>query len=134
MLQAMLAERFRLAARLVKKELPVYALAVSSNTKITGWMRGESVGPVRRPERTIGMWEFQGTLAQLADAASSHSDVGRPVIDISGVEGAYSFAARWGPDENIMTALKERYGLEFRPQKALVDTLVIDHIEKPSEN
>jgi uncharacterized protein (TIGR03435 family) len=35
---------------------------------------------------------------------------------------------------SIFTAVEEKWGLKLEPQKAPVDLLVIDHVERPSEN
>jgi uncharacterized protein (TIGR03435 family) len=35
---------------------------------------------------------------------------------------------------SIFTAVEEKWGLKLEPQKAPVDVLVIDHVERPSEN
>jgi uncharacterized protein (TIGR03435 family) len=37
-------------------------------------------------------------------------------------------------DESIFTALPEALGLRLAPAKGRVETLVIDHVERPSEN
>jgi uncharacterized protein (TIGR03435 family) len=35
---------------------------------------------------------------------------------------------------SLFTAIQEQLGLRLRSQKAPVEILVIDHVEKPSEN
>jgi uncharacterized protein (TIGR03435 family) len=35
---------------------------------------------------------------------------------------------------SLFAAIQEQLGLKLEPQKAPVDVLVIEHIEKPSEN
>jgi uncharacterized protein (TIGR03435 family) len=77
--------------------------------------------------------------AQLAGAAR------RPVHDATGLTGKYDFTLKWvmdwgGPptaddSPTIFEALQEQLGLKLEPRKSMVDTLVVDHIEKiPTEN
>jgi uncharacterized protein (TIGR03435 family) len=56
------------------------------------------------------------------------------VLDKTGLPGVYLFDLVWDPDEDFMTAVEEQSGLKFESQKAAVDTIVIDHIEKPDAN
>ena len=75
----------------------------------------------------------------------------RPVIDQTGLSGAYDFKLSFRPqlapngsmDTNnpeqdnrpsIFDALKDQLGLVLTPQKGPVETLVIDSVERPSEN
>ncbi len=75
------------------------------------------------------------------------SDFGRPVIDKTGLTGYYDFVlrykGRWDRDREaddldptppLDRALQEELGLRVEPAKGQVRILVIDHIEKPSEN
>jgi len=65
----------------------------------------------------------------------------RPVIDKTGMTGyfqiqlAFSPADSAGPDSpDVFQAVQEQLGLRLVPAKGPVDVLVIDHIERPSEN
>ena len=68
-------------------------------------------------------------------AAKSESNplanLGRPVLDKTGLQGRYLFSFSWDRNEDYMSAVEEQLGLKFVPQKAALDFLVIDHIEKP---
>jgi uncharacterized protein (TIGR03435 family) len=72
------------------------------------------------------------------------------VIDRTGLTGEYDFTVRWVPDEgqpnsgsdapppdssgpSIFAAIQE-LGLKLKAIKGPVEVLVVDHLEKPSEN
>ena len=71
---------------------------------------------------------------------------GRPIIDRTGLEGIYSVAFRFqriprlsttpSPDDppNVFTAVQEQLGLKLESSKTQAQVLVIDHIERPSED
>jgi uncharacterized protein (TIGR03435 family) len=81
--------------------------------------------------------------------------LGRTVVDKTGLTGKFDISLEWVPDESqamqfapdgpkspssdvtgpsIFTALQEQLGLKLESQKGPVETIVIDHAEKPSEN
>ena len=79
--------------------------------------------------------------------------MGRPVLDMTGLKGTYDFSLRLdilegltnGDSDNkpkvadwstssIFTDIEKQLGLKLEADRAPVDTLVIDHAEKPSEN
>lgn len=87
----------------------------------------------------------------LAEALPSFANLGRPVVDQTGLSGRYDFLIEWAPDRSdlppgdagapvdpqgpgFLEALHEQLGLKLESAKAPVWTLVIDHIERPSEN
>jgi uncharacterized protein (TIGR03435 family) len=67
---------------------------------------------------------------------------GRPVFDRTGLEGYYDLTLKFSRDQDaanpdapsIFTALQEQLGLKLEPGRAPLQTLVIDHIERPNEN
>jgi uncharacterized protein (TIGR03435 family) len=76
---------------------------------------------------------------------------GRTVVDKTGLTRKYDIELRWspedshpnsdagggateGPDVDFFTAIQEQLGLKLIPAKGPVNALVVDHIEKPSDN
>ncbi|HVY95133.1 MAG TPA: TIGR03435 family protein, partial [Bryobacteraceae bacterium] len=77
--------------------------------------------------------------------------VGRPVIDETGLKGAWHFGVRYttedgtpaargmsvvasDPGPSIVTAVQEQLGLRLDAGKGPVEYLVIDSVERPSAN
>jgi bla regulator protein blaR1 len=82
--------------------------------------------------------------------------VGRQIVDQTGLKGEYDISLKWTSDSglgggplpaapdstsandvggtSIFTALQDQLGLRLESTKGPVDTIVIDHIEEPSEN
>jgi uncharacterized protein (TIGR03435 family) len=92
--------------------------------------------------------EGETTMANLADAL--RVSAGRVVVNKTGLSGAYrvtmnfdSTAVRRGLDAtastpdgapSVFTAIQEQLGLKLESSRALRETLVIDRLERPSEN
>ena len=78
--------------------------------------------------------------------------LGRTVIDRTGLTGNYDFTLRWAPDNgvttasngsdgaqpdtlpSIFTAVQEQLGLKLESTKVPASVLVIDHLERPTQN
>jgi uncharacterized protein (TIGR03435 family) len=67
--------------------------------------------------------------------------VGRPVVDKTGIAGTYYMDVQWAGDtspdsplSSLATALRDQFGLELKSEKAPMDVLVIDHVERPTPN
>ena len=77
-------------------------------------------------------------MASLVRAISGQLD--RPVFDDTGLSGAYDFTLKWAVDESDLTrpslfaALQDQLGLRLDSKKWPVDVIVIDRVEKPSQN
>jgi uncharacterized protein (TIGR03435 family) len=161
MLQQLLADRFKVAAHREPKEFPLYALVVGKDGPKIAETKPEELheSPVYGAMCTItrggrGFVEMHGcTTAQLADAltGSGRNDLGRRVVDQTGLTGRYTVALQWTPLDatnaaagapsppdasgpSIFTAVKEQLGLELRPIKGPIDTMVIDRAELPTAN
>jgi uncharacterized protein (TIGR03435 family) len=146
MVQAMLADRFKLATHTETRELPIYALVVAKGGPrlIPAGEGGKSVSHGRDH---INIQGFNNSVAAFAEELSK--EVGRDVIDKTGIAGQYKITLTWAPDvgtnaeassvptdsgPSIFTALQEQLGLKLEPQKGQVAVLVVDHAEMPSQN
>ena len=155
MLQKLLADRFKLAFHREKKELSVYAIVVGKTghklTKSEGDPNGLPAlffqGLEKLPVRNATIADFAGVMQGAV--------LERPVIDQTGLQGRFDFTLNWTPDEfqfggmgvrippptdnaaalpDLFTAIQQQLGLKLESTKAPTDVLVIDRVEKPSEN
>ena len=62
----------------------------------------------------------------------------RVVIDQTGLRGTYDFELKWVREGaeglSIFEALQEQLGLRLEPKKAPVELVIIEHVERPTEN
>jgi uncharacterized protein (TIGR03435 family) len=159
MLQSLLADRFKLTLHRETKELPVYALIVGKG-RLKLQKANYDRYPNGEPDYTVlrrGLITAQAlSMADLARALTHL--LGRRVLDKTGLKGNYDFTLQWTPDDSepfkrvadnpapgnapqpdssgpsILTAIQEQLGLKLESQKGPAEVLVIDHVEKPSEN
>jgi uncharacterized protein (TIGR03435 family) len=162
MLQNLLAERFRLTLRRETKELPVYALVVAKNgLRLEKSKIGESdcFGEIEgTPCHVILGGQGRGLDAQAADladlAVALENFTDRPVVDQTGIIGLFQIeTTAWlplrqkaaapgvkaenGADLESLPSLfsvMSAMGLKLVPQRAAIELLVIDHVERPSRN
>jgi uncharacterized protein (TIGR03435 family) len=160
MMQSLLKERFKLKVSQSSKELPIYALVAAKSGPKLSPSADQSSGPGAGPRSQMRFMPGELTangipIGTLADRLSR--EVGRKVVDKTGLQGRYDFTLHWAqerqgamagaadggagaaplPDSSgpsIFTALQEQLGLKLESQKGLVETVVIDSIDKPSEN
>jgi uncharacterized protein (TIGR03435 family) len=152
MLQALLADRFQLAVHHETKEAPVYALVVAKNGP-----KFQEGAPPTPPQMPISMGDglltFKGESISIL-ARLIAQVIGRPVLDRTGLTGSYAFTLKWTPDEfdlpanaqqsgdtsaepsgtSIFTVIQDQLGLKLESTKGPVDSLVIDHVSRPSPN
>jgi uncharacterized protein (TIGR03435 family) len=155
MVQALLADRFKLQAHLEVRQLPIYDLVVAKKgPKLRVSIPGADADPGGTIKRERGRITGQNVVLYRLVTALTHT-LGRTVIDKTALPGKYDFTLNWMPEESasslpgspneaaqessasgpsIFTALQEQLGLKLVPSKGPVDCLVIDHVERPSAN
>jgi len=141
----MLREYFHLEAHIESKILSVYDLELTKDgpkfkksADVDAKNAGTSIRNQEMEAKSITMASLAATLA---------NQVQRTVIDKTGLTATYDMKLKWSRDNGaalddgtkdgpplIYTALKEQLGLKLEPSKGPVETLVVDHVEMPSEN
>jgi uncharacterized protein (TIGR03435 family) len=153
MLRKLLADRFQLAFQKEQRELPVYSLTVAkSGLKISkNAPNNETTGVIFRAPGSVLLNNV--TMDDFCKMLQSAA-VDRPVINQSGLSGQYDFSLVWTPDQvlsgapnpnalapggadtlpDVYTATQQQLGLKIDATKLRVEVLVLDKVEKPSEN
>jgi uncharacterized protein (TIGR03435 family) len=154
LLQSLLTDRFKLTFHHDKKELTAFTLVVGKN--------GSKLTPSAGDPKGLPGLGFRNALGDMFAANSNMADftgllqamvLDRPVVDQTELRGRFDFTLKWTPDEtqfggrggsakndatdappDLFTAIQEQLGLQLKSAKIPVDVLVIDHVEKPSEN
>jgi len=144
-LRSLLEDRFGLRVHPDERVMPVYELVVAGT--------GSKLSPAKdgSPEGwSIGSGMLKGTRVSAKTFARALSEATeRVVIDRTGLTGYYDYTITWTPDRgtgpesrvseqsdgpSIFTSVQEQLGLKLKAAKAPVEVLVIDRVEKPSQN
>ncbi len=161
MLQALLADRFKLQIRLEMKDQNVYVLSAADGARL----KPAEVKPDNNAPKALGedgqprasmMFGIRpggilitapsASLASLAGLMSRFTAV--PVVDMTGIQGQYSFSLTFAPEVNnspltippspdgvvdatpsLFDAVKP-YGLRLEARKAPIEMIVVTHLEK----
>ena len=161
MVRGLLANRLQLKVSHGKKELAVYALLVAKNGpkfKESAEVEGEHSGYnfrsiVPRAEMTV----MHMTMDNFASALQ-RTVMDRPVVNLTGLAGRYSFTLSWTPDDSqflqwrgtgvnstppreqpdmppgLFAGIQEELGLKLQPTRMRVDVVVVEQIERPTAN
>ncbi len=151
MLQALLADRFKLTVHREIKKVPMYELVIAEG----GPKLQESAPGYTYPDGRViqaGRGQITGREVPVATLARLLSEgLGRTVLDKTGLADHYDVTLHWpaveegqqGTDNasspessgpSIFTAIQEQLGLKLEPQKVPMVFLVIDHVEMASED
>jgi len=154
LMQKLLADRFKIVTHREKKELAIYALTIAKGgPKLAAhpgppsnqWGYGFGLGSING--RNTTMTEFAGWLqANLME---------QPVLDRTGLTDRFDFSLRYTPDPSmrltnipnarpgpatddslpdLFSAFQQQLGLKLESTRGPVDIVVVDSIERPSEN
>ena len=159
-LQTLLADRLKLKLHFETRQQPVFAIAKAKNgPKLTSissaeGRQGQGIS-VRYNGQAAQMTAKGATLGELAKWLTGYSEMGgQTVVDQTDLTQRYDFVLNWtreraltsgeqnaesetatatgGP--SLFTALQEQLGLKLVNTKGPVEIIVIDSIERPTEN
>ncbi len=149
MLQVLISDRFGLIFHRETRLQSGYALVVTNGgIKI----RPTEDGGESKSEMSTGRGRVSGNHISMAKFAETLSGVvGYPVRDMTNIQGLFEIKLLWTPDSqdtaksgltgveprigpSLFTAIQEQLGLKLEARKVPVEILLIDHVEKPSEN
>jgi uncharacterized protein (TIGR03435 family) len=148
--QLLMKDRFGLKYHFVQRSIPAYRLVIARNgsklQRSSSAFNGLALSIGKNSERSLPA--KGATMAQFADAMGNY--IGRPVVDQTGLDGAFDFTLNWTPDDlanqsgsisdssskfpALLTAIREQLGLSLERGKAQVDVLVIEQAHKPTPN
>jgi uncharacterized protein (TIGR03435 family) len=160
MLRTLLSERFNLSFHREKKQFNIYDLTVSKEglklkpteappdeaPNMTSTVYPAASGGIDKvvlPAHNITIAQFAGLL--------SRAILDRPVVDNTGLTGRYDFELEWTPDETqfggnlppgppdtpkpgLFAAMQQKLGLRMEATRGAVDAIVIDRLERPTDN
>ena len=159
MVRKLLTDRFSLSFHREPKEFSIYALTVAKGGPR---LKESSAPPDGLPDLVNVVYPEDGggvrivlparnaTMAQFA-AMMNRAVLDRPVVDQTGLTGKYDFDLEWTPDEtqfggqlpqgtpehpkpDLFAAMQQQLGLRLEATRGPIQALVIDKIERPSDN
>jgi len=151
MLQGLLADRFQLAIHREQRQVSGFALSVAK-----GGPKMEHAKPGAEDSSTRGTSTASGmhlkainvSMEQLAMRLSRYAEIGRLVVDKTGLTGTFDFDLDWLPERagikpetpsdddlpTIFVALQKQLGLKLESAKVPIDAVVVDRAEKADGN
>jgi uncharacterized protein (TIGR03435 family) len=144
-LQSLLEDRFKLRAHRETRQLPRYALVRARKDGVLGpQLRPSSTDCKASPDKCrvrmlpghligghINMDTLRGMLV---------GPVERVIVDQTGLDGWFDTDLEWSPDQtaadkpSIFAAVQEQLGLKLEAERGPVNVVVVDHIERPTED
>jgi uncharacterized protein (TIGR03435 family) len=147
MLRPVLTDRFHLATHRETRQLGIYSLVVARDgPKLTAGHATDEQGTRGGNGQLVATRMTMRAFASMLSRITS-----RLVQDRTGLDGEFNFTLTWTPDEfqrpdplgrppvsregaGLFTALQEQLGLRLDAGTGPVDVLVVDRVERPSDN
>ena len=155
MTKKLLVDRFQLKFHSDKKELSVYTLVPGKTPpKLTKAQADAGTLPGLGFRGLGKLVVHNATMGDFADLMQE-AVLDRPVVDQTGIPGRWDFTLDWTPDESqfgglgikvpppsdkadapppLFSAIQEQLGLKLEATKTAVSVMVIDHVERSSDN
>jgi uncharacterized protein (TIGR03435 family) len=159
MMRALLAERFHLKYHIETRQLPVYTLTVAiGGSKLRRPEDGQCAAAIKdgRSCNAIRYFPFGVGILNMPvgalTAALARRLEDRPIVDKTGLTEKYDIEVRWlpegvspddlanvppaerPPDVSLFTALEQQAGLKLGAERGPVEVVVVDSIEKPTDD
>jgi uncharacterized protein (TIGR03435 family) len=142
MLQTLLADRFKLVLHKEARDTQMYSLLLEKNGRKFSESQGAGESEQQSKSKLTRRWKWT-SMKQFADTLSDAMQA--PVVDQTGLLGTYDFSLDLTPylpttgerpdlAAMMVTAIREQLGLRMESHKAPIDVMVIDRLEKASEN
>jgi uncharacterized protein (TIGR03435 family) len=141
-LQHLLAERCGFRFHREMREIRVYALMPSKDGHTLAPYAGTGEYAMRvqpADDGRLRLRSTRGNMPRLAEILTGQ--IGELVTDRTGLSGQYDFTLEWVPTlhdgaagPSLFTALVEQLGLRLESAKRPMEAIVIDRIERPSED
>jgi uncharacterized protein (TIGR03435 family) len=138
-IRALLTDRFAFKYHEETRELRVWSLVIAKGGAKLLPGTGEYAMKLTAESGKQILRSNKGNIPRLVEILSRVT--GRMVTDQSGLSAQYDFTLSWVPDQegdaagpSLFTALQEQLGLKLEPAKVPAKVIVIDRIERPSEN
>ena len=142
--QSLLEDRFKLRVHRERRDIPVYALEFARKDQSFGARFGRVSADCRTDPESCRFRTAPGRATGAAVAMPTLTNflanvVDRFIVDRTGLEGMFHVELDWSPDQSgdapsVFTALQEQLGLRLTASRAAVDVVVIDYVERPTED
>jgi uncharacterized protein (TIGR03435 family) len=162
--RGLLSDRFKLRSHVEQREVAVYIMTARPGGKFGAGLRRTSIDCSNdaavdraRAEQKSGEPRPCGGFTKAGEVAMGgatmnllasmlSTQLGRPVLNRTELDGRFDMTMTWSPNlvagadlatddrSGLFTAVQEQLGLRLQPERAPIDVLVIDHIERPTEN
>jgi len=137
MIQSLLMDRFRLGYHREMREQAVLDLVVGKNGPKLDPPATDNLSNYGRPGAVVGHNASVEFIASMLTVM-----LGKTVVNKTGIQGRFSYNLHWTPDDaggapdsiSLFAAIQEQVGLKLEASKGEVEVLVVDHVERPSDN